>query len=192
MTKIEAYKKILKTINSVNKEIGEFDSEVMSFLQQLTHLITREEIQEASGISLRDCHQYSDNSIRLRKEDCWIIKFGKKYNRSIGCSDNGKQPKEGEWLFSVSYPTGAYYFGVYFYDYYPTELFNKFFEELKSFEPKYVDTVNHSVYYSLDKVKAVYEALPELEKKYKQLAKEARKDEEVATLKQKLKELEGT
>ena len=79
MTKIEAYKKILKTINSVNKEVGELDSEVMSFLYQLTHLITREEIQEASGISLSDCYQYSDNSIKLRKEDCWIIKYGKKY-----------------------------------------------------------------------------------------------------------------
>ena len=51
--------------------------------------------------------------------------------RSISWSDDGRQPKN-ETLLYISYPTGAYIFGGD----YPTEFFQKFFLELKTYNPK--------------------------------------------------------
>jgi len=68
--------------------------------------------------------------------------WGEKYGRHISWSDDGKQP-EDELLLVISFPTGAYIFG----DDYPTEFFKEFFQELKTYNPKYTDTTNKTLYF---------------------------------------------
>jgi hypothetical protein len=81
--------------------------------------------------------------------------------RSISWPDDGKQPKD-ERLYCISFPTGAYIFG----EEYVQKLFQEFFLELKSYNPKYVDTVNHGLYFSLDSAKAIHDNFTEILNKY--------------------------
>jgi len=80
----------------------------------------------------------------------------------ISWSDDGRQP-EDEWLYCVSFACGAYIFG----EEYPTQTFQKFFNELKSFGPKYSDTVNKCLYFTSENAYKVHAAWKELFLKYK-------------------------
>lgn len=148
MKTIDAYKKILKVIENCAKDV-ELDIHV-DISYRLKQLITREEIQESFGINLKNCYDYNDGYFKVGKDE-YLARFGSKHNRTISWSVDGRQP-EDEWLLAVTYPTGAYVFGAD----YQEETFKQYFNELKKFEPKYVDEANHNLYYTADKAKAVY------------------------------------
>ena len=183
MKTIDAYKKILKVIKSCAKD-AELDSSV-DISYKLEQLITREEIQESFGINLMNCRECGDTYFKVGYEQ-FIAKYGSEYNRTISWSDDDTQP-EDEWLFVISYPTGAFIFG----EDYQQETFKQYFDELKGFSPKYVDTANHNLYYTADKAKAVYEKVDEVLKKYRAIAEENRKDSKIEALKKQLEALEG-
>lgn len=183
MKTIDAYKKILKVIKSCAKEV-KLDSSI-DISYKLEQLITREEIQESFGINLTNCRESGDTYFKVGYEQ-FIAKFGGDTNRTISWSDDDTQPKNA-WLFVISYPTGAYIFG----DDYQQETFKKYFDELKGFEPEYVDTVNHKLYYTADKAKAVFEKVDEVFKKYRAIAEENRKESKIEALKKQLEALEG-
>lgn len=183
MKTIDAYKKILKVIKSCAKEV-ELDSTI-DISHKLESLITREEIQESFGIDLKHCYDYGSTYFKV-DEDQYIAKYGDKHNRTISWPDDGKQPKD-EWLFAIRYSTGAYIFG----EDYQKETFAQYFDELREFEPKYVDTVNHCLYYTADKAKAVYEKVDDVTKKYRSIAEENRKANKIEALKKQLEVLEG-
>lgn len=183
MKTIDAYKKTLKVIKSCAKEV-QLDSSV-DISYNLEQLITREEIQESFGINLMNCYDYSGTYFKVGYEQ-FIAKYGSEYSRTISWSDDDTQP-EDEWLFVISYPTGAYIFG----EDYQQETFKQYFEELKGFEPKYADTVNHNLYYTADKAKAVFEKVDEVFKKYRAIAEENRKEAKIEALKKQLEALEG-
>lgn len=88
----------------------------------------------------------------------------------ISWSDNDEQP-DNEYLLSISFPTGAYIFGSSSNDDYPSEFFQKFFNELRSYGPKFLDSVNHNLYYSLDNAKDVFSNFNSILKKYYELNK---------------------
>ena len=182
MKTIDAYKKIIKVIKSCAKE-AQLDSTI-DISYKLEQLITREEIQESFGINLTGCYDYSATYFKVG-DNRYIAKYGKKYNRTISWSEDGKQP-EDEWLLAITYPTGAYIFG----EDYQTETFKQYFDELKEFEPKYVDTVNHCLYYTADKAKAVYDKIGEIYKKYRAGAEDNRKESKIQALRKQLEELE--
>lgn len=184
MKTIDAYKKILKVIESCAED-AHLDMRVLDLIQTLKSLTGREEIQENFGIDLSNCYDYHGTYFKVGYEQ-YIAKYGSDYNRTISWSDDGKQP-EDEWLFVISYPTGAFIFG----EDYQQETFKQYFDELKGFEPKYVDTANHNLYYTADKAKAVYEKVDEVFKKYRAIAEENRKDSKIEALKKQLEELEG-
>lgn len=183
MKTIDAYKKILKVIKSCAKDV-ELDSSV-DISYKLEQLITREEIQDSFGIDLSTCYNSGADYFKTH-DDKFIGKYGSKYNRTISWSDDGTQP-EDEWLFVISYPTGAFIFG----EDYQQETFKQYFNELKKFEPKYVDTANHNLYYTADKAKAVYEKVDEFLKKYRAIAEDNRKESKIEALKKQLEALEG-
>ena len=112
--------------------------------------------------------------------------YGEETSRTISWSDDGKQP-ENEWLYAVRFCTGAYIFG----DSYPAETFNAFFAELKSFEPKYCDTVNNALYFADDVAKVVYDNFWPIFKKYKALVGEELKAKRKAELEKELATLNG-
>lgn len=182
MKTIDAYKKILKVIKSCAKE-AQLDSRV-DISYALEVLIIKEDIQESFGINLLSCRDSSITHFKVGDYQ-WIAKYGSKNNRTISWSDDGKQP-EDEWLLAITYPTGAYMFG----EDYQKETFEQFFNELKGFSPKYVDTVNHCLYYTADKAKSVYEKIDEITKKFRGVAEENRKESKIEALKKQLEELE--
>lgn len=105
--------------------------------------------------------------------------------REISWPDDGKQPSPG-WYLVISFPSGAYTLNRY----YPKELFNKFFEELKSFGAKHVDTCNHLLYFTLDEnpepARKVYKAYDGILKKYYDMSKEEMLSNEIAQAKEEL------
>ena len=85
------------------------------------------------------------------------------YNSDRKLTNIEEIPKD-EWLLDFWFSSGAYSL----HEEYPTETFNRFIEELKLLEPKYLDSSNHHFYFDIDKAKMVVETLPVLFNKYKE------------------------
>ena len=86
---------------------------------------------------------------------------------SISWSDDDRQPNN-EWLLSLSFSTGAYIF----WEDYPKELFEQFWNELKTYNPKYTDTANHNLYYSLENAGIIIKEYKSIMEKYYKRNKE--------------------
>ncbi len=112
--------------------------------------------------------------------------FGKKHNRIISWSDDGRQP-EDELLLRISFSEGAYMFGQD----YPVILFQQFFNELKAYNPKYSDTKNSSLYFSMDTAGDVFNKLPDILKKYHDINKKDSKKRQIKKLQEELKQLKS-
>lgn len=137
------------------------------------------------GIPLQN--YYSHYIDVCNTEWCSVGLFGKEEGKCyIAWEDNDKVP-EDEWLFKVWFSSGAYIFGQH----YPRKVFGQFFEELKGFGPKYLDSSNHALFFEPDKAKMVYDALPELFKKYKEIDKEESKADKIKALEEQLNALKG-
>lgn len=111
--------------------------------------------------------------------------------KEISWPDDGKQPSPG-WYLVISFPCGAYTL----YKDYPVESFNKFFEELKSFGAKHVDTANHCLYFALDEnpepARKVYKAYNDIFKKYYDMGKEEVLQAKIAQAEEELRKLKET
>ena len=84
--------------------------------------------------------------------------------RFISWPDDGSQPHE-EWLFSLSFPSGAYIFGD---DYdYQKDVFRGFIDELKGYIPDYSDTTNSHFYWKLENAKSIFEDFESILHKHK-------------------------
>jgi len=110
--------------------------------------------------------------------------FGEKYKRIISWPDDGKQP-EDEVLIHLSFPTGAYIFG----NDYPTELFKQFWQELKAYNPKYYDTVNNSLYFSMENGAKIFNEFQGILEKYYELNEEDLKKRKIKKLQDELEKL---
>ena len=111
-------------------------------------------------------------------------------NYSIGCPDDGNQPSK-EWLMHIRFATGAYVIAKH----YPKEIFNQMFEELKTFNPKHVDTANNSLYFPLGpdhkETVQVFLELENIVEKYTRIDQDSRKDERIAELRKEIEKLGG-
>lgn len=123
------------------------------------------------------------NYVSLQFEYTHYIKWSE--NMNISCSDNGEQPKTGEELIAFSYSTGAYIFGGH----YPVETFKEFFEELKSYDYKYIDTANSSLYLTLEHGTLLLSNYKEIFDRYRELSIERNKENKRQELLKQLAEL---
>ena len=97
------------------------------------------------------------------------------------------QPEPGRWLIKFEYSTGAYIFG----DNYCRDLFQDFFEELKStFKYDFIDPLNHTLYFYLENSKEIVDNYYEIFRKYSAKYKEYSVKAEKEKLQARLKELE--
>lgn len=161
-----------------------FDQEINALEEILTSLNKHKDtLSKNPRLDIYDGIQHRINTLKMLKlfniyttesfhNNDWLqfdynqqIGFFDGITRSISCSDNDEQPFN-EYLYKLSFPNGAYEFG----DDYNNTLFNKFFNELKSYNPKYCDTPNHSLYYTPENSKAIYDAFPSILKKYHDLS----------------------
>jgi hypothetical protein len=72
-----------------------------------------------------------------------------------------------------------------------TETFKAFWDELKAFDPKYCDTVNHNMYFSEENSKAVYDAFWGIFNKYKAKVQDELKEQRKKELEAELAKLNG-
>jgi len=189
--KIKAYEELLKVVNK-HKDI--FDGENVSLKPNvLKGIVEALQVSERFGIPLNGLQ--SGGYLRVKDVyDDWasLGLFGEKHGRTIGCSDNGKQPKD-EWLFKISFPCGAYTFGGdgLWDKSYPKKTFDAFFDELKSYGAAFSDTMNNALYFREDNSKAVYEAFWHLFKKYKAMVADELKEQRKQELQAELAKLSG-
>jgi hypothetical protein len=108
--------------------------------------------------------------------------------RYISWPDNDKQPKN-EWLFSISFSTGAYIFGEDYDG--QKQLFQDFFNELKSYNPDYLDSMNKSLYWKLENAKPIFDKFYTILKKYQELNIADLKRREANKLREKLAKLDS-
>lgn len=180
----KAYEEILSVINK-HKDSVVFDYDDLESKSE-RHLFGIE-LKERYGFNVNPKNISSLDFIRFSDFMClgW---YGNKYNRTISWEDNGKQPKD-ELLLELNFSTGAYIFGNISEDDYPTELFQEFFQELKSYKFKYIDSVNKSLYFEMDNAGEIFNEFPKILAKYYEKNKEDYKLREIKRLSKKLEQL---
>lgn len=125
------------------------------------------------------------NTTHIRIDYNRVIGLWDGEKRKVSWPDDGNQP-ENEYLFCISFPTGPYFFD----EDYPKSLFSKFFNELKTYNPKYCDSHNSSLYYSIENAGKVYNNYRNICNKYYELNKEDRKKRKIDKLKEEINKLE--
>lgn len=181
MTEREKLEKLLADLKK-HEDVISNNPNMEYWFQLLEDMIVVQKISEEWGIPIPSHHCNTD-WIDLDYHH-GIGVYGEK--RKICSPDNGIQPQEGERLYRMCFPTGAYTLGAE----YPTQTFKAFFEELKSYQPKYVDSNSSSLYFTADKAGAAYKAFPVLLEKYKAQAEAEVKQKKIEKLQTELIKLE--
>lgn len=182
-----SYKDIKKAYDEILSIIKKHEHEVCFNYKELenefkTHLFGIE-LREKYGLNL---DPKKINSLEWNRFGKYISigYFGKKYNRTIPFPDDGRQP-EDELLVEVGFCTGAYIFG----DDYPRELFEQFWQELKTYNPNYCDTANHTLYFTLENGAKIFNEFNKTLTEYYELNKEDAKKRKIEKLKSELANL---
>mgnify|MGYP001573383291 FL=1 len=177
----EAYKEIIETLKKY-KDIIVYD--IRALEDKANNHLFGIELEKKYGLNLK---AKDINSLSWNKFGDYLSigLWGKKYNRTISWEDNGKQPDD-ELLLRISFPTGAYIFG----NDYGVDFFKEFFLELKSYNPKYIDTVNCGLYFSMDNAGKIFNDFKCILDKYHVKNKEDAKRRKIIKIKKELKALE--
>jgi hypothetical protein len=184
----KAYDEILKVLYK-HREVCLFDVDELERKAKI-HLYGVE-LKERYGLDIKpkEVKSLDYNKFGEYKSICW---FGEKYNRTISWSVDGRQP-EDEMLFTFSFPTGAYIFGCSgFLDKdYPVAFFKKFWLELKTYNPDYVDEANKALYWKIENASKMFNDFDSILKKYYKLNEEDIKQRKIQKMKDDLAKLEG-
>ena len=104
-----------------------------------------------------------------------------------------EQPKEDEILIQFAYPTGAYIFGgggwLPSKDNYDRELFEEFFEELKTYNYKYIDDLNFYLYFNMENGIKLFKNYDDICKKYQDKWNKRANERKKERLRKELEEL---
>lgn len=176
----KAYDEIFEMLNKYKADIV-FD--VDDLAEKAKYHLFGVELVEKYGFNL-DPKQIINPYWQTLKENI-VISFWDGKRRKISWSDDGRQPNK-EFLLCISYPSGAYILG----DDYPDKLFQKLFSELKTYNPKYIDTTNKCLYFSLDNAGKIYNDYDSIIKKYHEENKDDLKRRKIERLKAELVKLE--
>lgn len=178
----KAYKEILKVLKK-HKDTIVFDVDGLEI--KAKHHLFGVELKEKHGLNIEP-KNIKSLDWQILRENINIGWWGDKYNRTISWSDDGTQPKD-ELLLVISFPTGAYIFGGD----YPTEFFQRFFLELKSYNPKYIDTANKSLYFCMNNANRIFNEYGAIIKRYREENKEDIKQRKIKKMKDELSKLEA-
>ena len=113
-------------------------------------------------------------------------------HREINNISPTPQPKD-EWLLNIRFPTGPYFLidGGGFDKPYLSGLFNKMLEEFIALNPKYVDRLNKSMYFTSDNAKDALDKWDDITTKYKNLVSNELKKLKVEELKAEFENLKA-
>lgn len=106
-----------------------------------------------------------------------------------GCQilNSKPQPENDRWLICISFSIGAYIFGED-YDY---ELFEEFYEELKSYKCDFSDDTNKEIYFYIENAHKILNDYDGIYEKYINKHKERLKQKEKEELRARLAKLES-
>lgn len=176
----KAYSEILKVLKK-HKDVCIFDIADLEKRSKY-HLF---------GIKLKEEYNFNLDPKQIQSLD-WIrfdeyMAIGRwgKSTGTISWPDDGRQP-EDELLLQINFPTGPYIFGGD----YPTDFFYKFFLELKGFKPKYIDSANKALYFSMDNAGIIFNEFGSILKKYNDLNAADIKQRKIKKMKDDLEKLE--
>jgi len=184
----EAYSEILDTLKK-HRDVCIFDIDELERKAKI-HLFGVQ-LKEEYGLDVepKQVQSLDDVSFGDHKKIAW---FGEKYRRTVSSSVDGRQPDD-ELLFTVGFSTGAYIFGVgeMFDKDYPIEFFQKFWMELKTYKPDYIDENNHYLYWNIKNAKDAFNSFDDILKKYYELNREDVKQRRIKKMKEDLLKLEN-
>ncbi len=178
------YKKAIdeleRVYNDYGKELNALDEYSRTHFEKLRNLVLISEMFELPHeiLSLRSWNYYKIDEERS-------IGFFCENGCRISWSDDGTQPKD-EWLYIISFSNGPYFFGRE----YLSEHFNSFFNDLKSYDPAFIDTRNHCLYFRGEESKAIHKDYKIITDKYRDTYSAATKLAKIKQLKRELDKLE--
>ena len=185
MNDIESYKKVIKILEKNPNIFGAARSMILSVAEGC---IYANELKEKYGFDIditkpvdKDWHNFNGHA---------CIGFFDGERRKISWPDDGRQPKN-EILLRIEFPTGAYVFGSYTDEDYPIEIFQSFFNELKNFNPKYIDFANKNLYYTLENAGRVFNELPNILERYRKISNADFKKRKAERLRKEAESLEN-
>ena len=186
-TTVKLYNKILKLIKKHKDELA-FDLSDLEYTAK-NHIFGLE-LRDKYGLNINPKNVHSTNWLDFGDKKIGL--FGTKHNRTISWSADGRQP-EDEYLLKIGFPTGPFIFGEggMFNKDYPAEFFQKFFLELKTFNPDYIDEANRCLYWKLENAKDIFNEYDSIIKKYHELNKEDIKKRKIEKMKKELNRLEN-
>lgn len=184
-------KELLLDVKDKLEKIYELDEdyEIHNIINQIEKKIVKVEYKEKYDVELKDYEI-------IRKDWIFIERFkGSIYiGKGMKIFNSSKQPKEDEMLIQFAYPTGAYIFGGGGWfpdkDDYDEELFDDFFEELKTYNYKYIDELNSCLYFDMENGIKLLKKYNEICEKYQDKWNERAKERKIKALKEELEVLE--
>ena len=138
------------------------------------------------SICVKDRQEVSGGTYYNISEYQFIGLYGEDHRRTVSWLDEGEQP-ENEWLYCIGFSTGAYIFGQD----YPAETFNRFFNRLKSYGPKYCDSHNHNMYFTKETAAAIHNDFKSIMDEYRKIAKDEIGSNRIKKLKEALAKAEA-
>ena len=177
ITKLDKYKNMIFSLSADDA----FEKDIINKLKNRVNAI---EVFNLFGIDELNIEETLNTNFVRISDNCYIAKFGEEYGRTISKSDDKTQPNN-EWLYAITISYGAYIFG----DHYPTKTFNKFFDELKTYNPSYCDTVNHNIYFSPENASTIHKNYKGIFEKYREIASEEIKQIRIKNLEKELENL---
>lgn len=192
------YLKFLKTLLKLTESNAEhFDklnsSGVRLSKNQIVDEIDKINLSDKFGFELRDRGHtcYTPNGFGHLDYHIILAHYDGEY-RMVNNISPTPQPTD-EWLLHIGFPTGAYFLidGGSFDKPYLSELFNKMLGEFLALNPKYVDRLNKSMYFTSDNAKEVLDKWNDITTKYKNLVGDELKKLKIEKLKAELEELNG-
>lgn len=179
----QAYDEILEVLNR-HKDVCVYDIESMKRAAK-NHLFGLE-LKEKYGFDIDPKKvEIEGRNYFTFDEYRFIGWFGEKYGRTVSWPDDESQPDD-EFLLNISFSTGAYIFGKD----YPGGVFQQFFNELKSYGPKYIDSHNCSLYFPMENAGKVFSNFKSILDKYWEKNKEDVRKRRAEKLRAELKKLE--
>lgn len=180
----EEMKELLLDIKEKLNKLDELcdECEIRNFNQKIDKKLKVIEYKEKYDIDLKETDFYNLDWVYIKRNygSIYIGKGMKVLNSNI-------QPEKDEMLIQFAFPTGAYIFGSY----YDEKVFNEFFDELKTFNYKYIDDINSCLYYDMENGAKLFNKYQEICNKYQKKWDKRAIEKEKKELRKQLADLES-
>ena len=174
------------------ESFGEEQNDIKTIAERLSKHIIKYFYHDKYGLDLKAYRIESKENINV--DDTYAdISIYRVRGDDVSYILNSKEQPNNELLMVYSHSTGSYMFGGGAFsidEYYDPDLFDMYFEELKKYKYKYIDPINHKIYFDLEEGSKLYKDYKNICEKYQKLFDERRKKYKTERLREQLKELE--